>query len=770
MKDKLLKVSIVQMIGAALAGAVIYSYNPIATAFYAAVSMYKGMAIIAFPIMGAVMYHIIGGVAAAKYMITLLTISGIVVAIEQLSQTKRNIYINALVAGGVTLLMELADSAMMGGKGIFLNKTTNIEGYIIIGALATLVLCLTIIFSKAIGVILSSNKMSIFGNEEMLSIGLIVACVAYALGDIDIYNFSPMEAFVYFAILVTSYKFGSGIGAITGSGCGLVMSYWNGDASLVGIMCVVGIMSGAFRQLGRLGSLAGAVATIAGVGFLYPNYLFSQEWVSGLIIATVLFAILPSEIMKRTTFGTQKRSEKIPVVIDNNERLRDMAGAFERLSHSFGQVSLKKQEFSYDQVTELVNEIESKHCHNCTRKDQCWNKGKYEAYKETAEMFRIANERGVIYIHDVPKSFATRCRNVNGLVSEVNHLFERARINLLWQNRLIDSKVAVAAQLQEISDIINDFSQEAYNYVKLPEDKEDIIKDKLRTKNLILNKINILENRNEKLEISIDVKTSKGVCVSTKEIEKVVEEVLGKRIRPINNSKMVIGNQYSAISFVEDVNFTVIHGMSKVAKNRASVSGDNFGFTTLNCGQMLMTISDGMGYGQGAYTESETVIELLEQMLESGFKEEVALKLVNLVIMLNSDSGNTATVDMGIVDQYSGMCDFVKLGAAPTFIKRGDWVEVIKSTSLPLGVLDVIDYERVSKKLYDGDFIIMVSDGVIDSLGGEEKEYKLCNIIKNVFSNNPKEFANNIIEAVLEEGGGVANDDMTVLIGAVWSK
>ena len=56
------------------------------------------------------------------------------------------------------------------------------------------------------------------------------------------------------------------------------------------------------------------------------------------------------------------------------------------------------------------------------------------------------------------------------------------------------------------------------------------------------------------------------------------------------------------------------------------------------------------------------------------------------------------------------------LGAACTYIKRGNWVECIKSTSLPMGVLEEVDMETITKKLYDGDFVIMVSDGIVDAL------------------------------------------------------
>lgn len=159
------------------------------------------------------------------------------------------------------------------------------------------------------------------------------------------------------------------------------------------------------------------------------------------------------------------------------------------------------------------------------------------------------------------------------------------------------------------------------------------------------------------------------------------------------------------------------------------MSGDSFSCIELNSGQTILSISDGMGTGVQAYKESELVVDLLEEFAYSGFEEEVALRMINSIFTLNGEESATATVDMGIIDMYSGMCDFVKLGAASTYVKRGDWLEVIKSTSMPIGGDESIDMESTTKKLYDGDFVIMMSDGLMEAVEKEEKEEALGEII-----------------------------------------
>lgn len=163
------------------------------------------------------------------------------------------------------------------------------------------------------------------------------------------------------------------------------------------------------------------------------------------------------------------------------------------------------------------------------------------------------------------------------------------------------------------------------------------------------------------------------------------------------------------------------------------------------------------------------VVELLEELLNAGFPKETALNMLNTALVMGREEVRFSTIDMSVFDLYSGKCEFIKAGASMTFIKRADKVDCIKSTSLPIGVVSKLEFDKEEHQLKDGDVVVMVTDGVMDALPVGEQEFLMRMIIEGTRKNNPKEIAQHILEQVLECSGEVPMDDMTVLAVGIWS-
>lgn len=144
------------------------------------------------------------------------------------------------------------------------------------------------------------------------------------------------------------------------------------------------------------------------------------------------------------------------------------------------------------------------------------------------------------------------------------------------------------------------------------------------------------------------------------------------------------------------------------------------------------------------------------------------MELINSSMYINSEEDAYATLDVAILDLYSGNMEFMKNGACPTFIKNGKNVNVVKSISLPAGILDKIDLVVYDKDLSDGDIIVMCTDGILESNAEyENKEIWLKNILEEIETDNVQKIANIILREAIDNYFGTPKDDMTVIVAKV---
>lgn len=183
---------------------------------------------------------------------------------------------------------------------------------------------------------------------------------------------------------------------------------------------------------------------------------------------------------------------------------------------------------------------------------------------------------------------------------------------------------------------------------------------------------------------------------------------------------------------------------------------------------MTALLSDGMGSGEKACQDSERVVELMERLLEAGFQKEAAVQMINGALAAMENEQNMSTLDVGEINLYTGDCDFIKVGAACTYIKRGQLVDRLSSRNLPLGVFQQMEPEVMHRTLQGGDYVIMLSDGILDALSQGIGEEILPEVIGRMDYGNPGEIANQLLGYCIKESKGQIRDDMTVLVIGIW--
>lgn len=222
---------------------------------------------------------------------------------------------------------------------------------------------------------------------------------------------------------------------------------------------------------------------------------------------------------------------------------------------------------------------------------------------------------------------------------------------------------------------------------------------------------------------------------------------------------------------IEDSVANEIHtlelGIAKTKKTNSIISGDSNTVIKLKDGKILVAISDGMGSGEIAARNSKKVVLNLEKLLNTGFEEDRAIKMINSYMLVGKNPDNFATIDAMIFDPLVGLTEFIKIGACPTFISTRDGQFLtVESNSLPAGILGDIEIETKTRLLKRDDLIVMVSDGIIDGMQENQIETmkKLLLTVKNI---TPQRLADIILQETIDSNFGIAKDDMTVIVAKV---
>ena len=285
------------------------------------------------------------------------------------------------------------------------------------------------------------------------------------------------------------------------------------------------------------------------------------------------------------------------------------------------------------------------------------------------------------------------------------------------------------------------------------------IKEQLLWEGINVKFIEVISGAGDSVFLSVTVKSEKSPDKIEDSIIFTVKNICGLRLKC--TEKITATPNYYVFKFKNVKRVKVKTYVATAIKDGSDVSGDCFEYAGRS-DKYYVVLCDGIGSGEEAFNESNGTIDLLSRFLYTDFTEEQILKTLNSLLLLKFDDERFVTFDMQIIDYGSKEVRFYKAGAPPTFIISGGTIEKIEGKSLPMGILDNFEFNMFKRVVRKNDIIIMISDGIIDSINLDEKKSldKYLNIIK---SKDPQVIANSILGYALR-GQKRIIDDMTVLV------
>ncbi len=627
--------------------------------------------------------------------------------------------------------------------------------------------------------VIIKNRKTLLTQKEMISLAFLMACVLG--GFIDFYVQVPIFKNIYFRdvmtfviIMAVTYLGGTNSGAVMSLIISMVLviiGYM--PTHFVAIYSLAALSGVLFSALGRTG-----VSFATGIGLLLGFALFNNRIVDMQIFGAFLAAAAVSAILPKNYFGIanwfecghEKDDEKHLVRVQKiiTEKLNQFSKAFYNLSRTFERISDKKVSLSEKDLNYIIEDTGEKMCINCSMKEFCWKDYIDTTYQSAYKMLDSIEKKGQLKLGDIPEVFKNACINAESFACTLGFKLDLFKQNLVWKNRLVESRNLVGQQFEAIAESIGKLCKDIEKEFYFNKEDEALIMEMLQVGGIKTKDIMVLENNGRRQEIHVYTPYYKKEIDIKDAIIKAIQKALDIKVES-EKFECNESENYLYFKFKVTKAYGILAGAAFHAKGE--ISGDVYSCMEVEDGKYLLALADGMGSGRLALEESTATIELLESFMDSGFKNDLAVRMINSVLVLKSDIENFSTMDITLIDEYTGVAEFLKLGAATSFILRDGEVMTIESSTLPIGILSDVDMDICRRQLKDGDVIIMVTDGMLQAeneLLGKEDTFKHFILESN--TNNPSYMAEYLMKKSRDLLGNGENDDMTIIVARIWKK
>ncbi|HEY8499524.1 MAG TPA: SpoIIE family protein phosphatase [Clostridia bacterium] len=669
------------------------------------------------------------------------------------------------------------------GKAFFMAISSAVTGIFVFLINGQLMLELIFVFIEVLLVAVISSIISLIfaekaygdyhGQNHLKLLGFLVLISAFLLGitGLSFFNIRVDIVLAGVFILTLARHFDPGFAACAGLMAGISVSR-GGIAELT-------LLAGMYAMAGMTAGMLKKSKTASGIAFFVVQFVvifLTEEYYIGwaeMIIPIVLFILLPDikpgrihAIKLRFGFDEDETQKIKNVISAVTKKLSNMSKALLRLANTVeNQI---KDRFSVNEINAnaVIEQLTAEVCSQCAKGSTCWETELLNTYK-TVVNIASRMEEGSAARKGNEKDLGKFCVKPAAVLDTLSRIVEIKRIERIWQGIVSDSIHIIPEQIYGMSEFVRSISDGLFREMAHYTEVEKKIKKALRKRGYLITAVEVHKNRCGRFTCEIQVEGCRGRRDCQKSIESIASEVLGLSMIVEEGVCKDRGKENCFLFLKEKETLGVTTGIARIKKDKSGVSGDSFTFLKTRDGECVVAISDGMGSGREANRLSETTIGLLEQLIDCGLSIRHSLGMINAMMSLNPEK--YSTVDITVIDLYSGNTEFYKMGAVPSIITNGKDIDLIQIDNLPAGFLTESTVQPEKRKMSDGGFIIMMTDGLFERINGLDGESMIKKVITRENTLNPQELAQHLLEKACSDKKNVP-DDMTVIVAKLWRK
>ena len=392
-------------------------------------------------------------------------------------------------------------------------------------------------------------------------------------------------------------------------------------------------------------------------------------------------------------------------------------------------------------------------CLKCREKNRCWNRDYIDTLSALNDATGKMISRGTLEMSDIPHHFIEKCKTPEAFVTAVNAELRAAAYRRQFSESLRESRNTAWGQYSDMAEILGSVSKELAGT-----NGADHLAERRLIRYLLSQDIDadaaVYRDARGRLRAVIESGALPRLTKQDDYLDKL-SGVLGVRLCRLKSQN----DSEAKLVLMEAEPLAVSVGIAALKKKGEKVSGDKGTYFKTDAGVLCVILSDGMGCGEAAASESREVIDILEGFLRAGVDPAVAMKTLNSVMLLKcGDNWGFATVDLMCVDLFSGETCFYKYGAAPSYVSGSRGIRRIKCESFAPGLSGVSGAapDIVRMRLKPGSTAIIASDGVV----GDSNDAWLRDMLLSC-GKDMKALARDTLKAA--ERNCSYSDDMTVL-------
>lgn len=564
----------------------------------------------------------------------------------------------------------------------------------------------------ALTALFRQGGVSTWNRTEVSSAALLGMLGIVALMDIQIgvFSFGIIAACV--VVQIALYRLGVMGGTIAAILAAVSLNLYQVNyLPLAAMLIVSALLAGAFRAFGRIMQIAvflsGSIFSLFVLGVSLP---LLYELLNLLVGCGLFLVIRKEQLAWLAPAGVVEQKSGLRENVE--ARLDFAASTVSDLRNIMEQLAAAESRTPEEGVIDVYQQTVQSICRGCSGSRACWQ----QQYAQTVEVFLELTEllkNGTI---PTPQTFFTEhmfdCHQQEKLLKELTARYQNFLRQESRRRQAEQLRQMAMEQLNGVSDVFWEVSEEIGELQQIEQQTADAVR-RIFTE-LAAEPTSVFCSLNQFERMEITIFAGSAVKYDGEELRQQFSHCFKREF-----ALPVVSQAANKVrlSFFETANFTVDTGSCQVACSRiqdaSEICGDTCSTFADNKGNAYLLLSDGMGSGREAALDSALTCSVVFKLIRAGFGLDTVIKFVNSMLQVHRGEETLATIDLVKLDLYTGRAEFYKAGSAPSFVCLDGIAAQVPTNSLPVGILEQVEFEKRFVTLKEGDTVVLLSDGVL---------------------------------------------------------